>query len=106
MPDPQNADGRPHLAYFIADEERGGVSFVWSMEPGEPIEVCFGGYGEPMTYKIDLDEESHKNFLAYTRGGRDLMQMYKTICDNFYIEAIELKMQNKETRPFRLTEKD
>lgn len=47
----QSADGRPHLAYYDRDNS---LSFCWSGEMGEPIEVSSGGAGEPVTYLIHL----------------------------------------------------
>lgn len=42
-------DGTPHLAYFAE-----GVSFVWSGNIEHPIQVCPGGYGEPVVDTIDF----------------------------------------------------
>ncbi len=42
----QDADGRPYLAYFRKDLQ---VAFSWAGEPGEPVEVCYGGAGEPVS---------------------------------------------------------
>lgn len=37
------ADGTPHLTYFADD-----TSFVWSGSAERPVQVCPGGYGEPV----------------------------------------------------------
>jgi hypothetical protein len=37
------ADGTPHLSYFAGD-----TSFVWSGSAERPVQVCPGGYGEPV----------------------------------------------------------
>lgn len=36
-------DGTPHLTYYAGD-----TSFVWSGNIEHPIQVCPGGYGEPV----------------------------------------------------------
>lgn len=44
----QNADGYPHLAYF---DKATDTSYVWDgIRP--TIQVCPGGYGEPVTREI------------------------------------------------------
>lgn len=40
-------EGLPHPAYFSD-----GVSFVWSGHPEGEIQVCPGGYGEPVADRI------------------------------------------------------
>lgn len=47
------ADGTPHLAYFAE-----GVSFVWSGNAEHPIQVCPGGYGEPVADTVWFDPEA------------------------------------------------
>jgi hypothetical protein len=47
---PQNADNHAHFAYYDKAHE---VSFVWAGDPNEQIEVCPGGYAEPVQDTID-----------------------------------------------------
>jgi hypothetical protein len=47
---PQNADDHAHLAYYDKKHE---VSFVWAGNLDEMIEVCPGGYAEPVQDTID-----------------------------------------------------
>ena len=42
----QCADGKAHIAYFDPETQ---LSFVWSGDKNAMIEVCHGGYGEPVT---------------------------------------------------------
>lgn len=69
----QSADGRPHLTYFHTVEHdgagpippfAGGLSFCWSGEPDEPIEVADGGYGEPIRFRITWPTEPSRSPLA------------------------------------------
>ena len=67
----QNEDGVPHLAYF---NKEFNLSFVWSGQVGEPIDICPGGYGEPAVHQILMDtgqalkEASIHDWLAWFRG--------------------------------------
>lgn len=45
----RTGDGVAHLAYFDAPS---GLSFVWTGNPADPIEVSPGGYAEPITNVI------------------------------------------------------
>jgi hypothetical protein len=40
----RTGDGIPHLTYFDRDSQ---LSFVWTGNPQDPIEVEHGGYAEP-----------------------------------------------------------
>ena len=73
----QSLNGRPHLAYY--DE---GVSFVWSGSLTEPIEVCPGGYGEPVKARInllaDLGLVAH---MQTARTAKDVVRAFGDICE-------------------------
>jgi hypothetical protein len=48
----QNEDGRAHLAYFDKPHQ---LSFIWDCY--DPvIQVCYGGYGEPVTDTIEVTQ--------------------------------------------------
>jgi len=49
-PDRQGADGQPHFAYYDKAHE---LSFIWDGK-STTVEVCAGGYGEPVSDTIDL----------------------------------------------------
>lgn len=76
----QSRDGRPHLAYFIRER---GLSFVWSGEPNEMIEVCEGGYGEPPTWGVSprMLEEVTGLKLAQMYDASVLLAAFKRACD-------------------------
>lgn len=64
-------DGMVHLAYF--DKER-CVSFVWSGRMDHPIEVCPGGYAEPVVALIPSPNApglSLSGALAYLKAVSD-----------------------------------
>ncbi len=46
-------DGTAHVSYFDADRQ---LSFVWDGSLEHPIEVEAGGYGEPVTALLLVDE--------------------------------------------------
>lgn len=50
----QAADGTPHLTYYIRDRH---LSFVWDGETPY-IDVCIGGYAEPVYYRIPIEPVS------------------------------------------------
>lgn len=54
----QNADGQSHIAYF---DERTQASFVWD-GASDTIEVCIGGYGEPVDHVILAPEIGRGKF--------------------------------------------
>ena len=41
----QDADGTVYLGYFVPEHSAG---FTWSGDPHQPVEVCYGGMGEPV----------------------------------------------------------
>jgi hypothetical protein len=69
------ADGSAHLTYFAED-----TSFVWSGSAERPIQVCPGGYGEPVTDVIWPD------WMGYDPGDRALPTMlvrFRQSCDEY-----------------------
>lgn len=41
----QDANGTVYLAYYVPEHHAG---FCWSGDPSQPVEVCYGGMGEPV----------------------------------------------------------
>lgn len=62
----QAEDRKAHLAYFDPDSQ---LSFVWNGTKGQTVDVCHGGYGEPVTATLELtfhpDDMSFKAGLKY-----------------------------------------
>lgn len=58
-----NEDGQPHLAYF---DESFFISFVWSGIWDDPIQVCPGVYGAPVTDQIDVSYAAAEHFMHAT----------------------------------------
>ena len=82
---PQNADGTPHFAYFISEEHggpRGGVSFVWTGDYNQPIEMCIGGYGEPATIRVRMSEE----YVQFQDAPNllKILAQFQFICDSIW----------------------
>lgn len=70
----QAEDGKVHLAYFNADAN---VSFVWNGTNKNMIDVCPGGYGEPVRGYII----SGNNYSVMTV--ENAFKYFKEECDNF-----------------------
>ena len=81
----QSRDGRPHLAYYIRQLT---LSFVWSGEPGEDVEVCHGGYGEPpaATFPPSYIEQATGLKLAQMCDAHVLLAAFKQACDRWTSE--------------------
>lgn len=47
----ESANGRAHLTYYVAEES---LAFTWTGMPGHPIEVCHGGDGEPILWRVTV----------------------------------------------------
>ena len=77
---PQNADGTPHLTYFIKEGE---ASFVWSGDFDQPIQMCQGGYGEPVTMEIRIGLDAFAG-LEGTQPLVAIFERFKSICDNVW----------------------
>lgn len=79
---PQNADGTPHFAYFDLPTQ---LSFVWNGNFEQAIEVCWGGYAEPV-----IDHIEPRNYSSLGGGmaasAADWLNWFKVLCD-LYIES-------------------
>ena len=73
---PQNADDHGHFAYYDKEHE---VSFVWAGKPDEMIEVCPGGYAEPVQDTID-PREYHGSVAA---TAADWMVWFKAVAQTY-----------------------
>lgn len=52
-PEPHQAeDGTAHIAFF---DKESCTSFVWNLTQGTSVDVCPGGYGEPVQDQFGLD---------------------------------------------------
>jgi len=69
----QNEDGHPHFTYFDKPNQ---LSFIWNGLANE-IEVCQGGYGEPVIDRIDIHAEPDKQTAA------EWMLWFLAICRNY-----------------------
>lgn len=81
---PQNADGTAHFTYF---DEPTQLSFVWDGHSTH-IEVCWGGYGEPVIDQIDLQQYLPSLFEESDEGGTPIawLDWYALIC-RLYVES-------------------
>lgn len=77
----QNADGCPHFAYFDADLQ---LSFVWDGR-SDHIEVCYGGYGEPVSDRLPVDLTT----VRLTWPAFALMQ-FQVRCEQYVAEKLGL----------------
>jgi hypothetical protein len=82
---PQNADGTAHIAYFDKATE---TSFVWNGVE-DVVEVCRGGYGEPvsdtfplMTYAVD--------------NARTLLRSFEDACQRYLVAKIRERLFTKD----------
>lgn len=82
---PQNEDGTPHITYFDFLSQ---TSFVWDGESTQ-VEVCHGGYGEPVVDTIDVQQVYPSLFLDTDEGGKpkDWLQWFKVLCD-WYLDRV------------------
>lgn len=69
----EGADGTPHLTYYVDD-----VSFVWSGNIERPIQVCPGGYGEPVVDTIWPDNPDQLRGLW-----PDPLRWFRDACDDW-----------------------
>lgn len=76
----QSEDGRPHLTYYIWPHT---LSFVWAGEPDEEVEVCVGGYGEPVQFTFSPRTIEDVTGLKLTQmpDAPVLLAAFKTTCD-------------------------
>ena len=76
----QSRDGRPHLTYYIWPDT---LSFVWSGEPDEPVEVCHGGYGEPPAWRFTPEYIEDVSGLRWSQmnDASVLLAAFKQACD-------------------------
>lgn len=74
----QDANGRPYLAYFTE-----GYGFCWSGDLQQPVEVCYGGMGEPVmdTFEPDFEGKVDPNPFG-------ILRHFQYLCDR-YLEEIE-----------------
>lgn len=72
----QSADGRPHLSYYAEH-----TSFCWSGNPMEPVEVSYGGAGEPVTALIEMPVEPARATLE------EHADLFRTVCDQYLREV-------------------
>lgn len=78
----RQVDGDPCLVFFAAP-----WAFAWSGKPGDPIEVSYGGAGEPVTNLIDLGT----SYLGTTPGLRTAIQHFTEVCTSWaYTDEDEL----------------
>lgn len=74
----QNADDKPHLTYYLAER---GLSFVWDgVTPY--VDVCIGGYGEPVYHRIEIDR-SFLRLVHETLTGPAVLTAFGEICDRW-----------------------
>lgn len=74
------ADGTVHLAYFAED-----TSFIWSGSAERPIQVCPGGYGEPVTDTIEpIDVPAMAG--AHRMTLYQVMHTFRLVCDQYLRE--------------------
>lgn len=75
----QIGDGTPHLSYYLDGRN---LSFVWDGE-SDHIDVCIGGYAEPVYYEIPVEPVP----LVSVSG-------FKVICDRWAAENPEISEAN------------
>ena len=70
-------NGTPHLTYYRPEDD---LSFVWDGWLSHPIEVEFGGYGEPVIATIDP-----RPLMAEDGPGSwgDLFEWFANRCDEW-----------------------
>lgn len=71
----QNADGRPHFAYYY---KQGELSFVWDGNLEHSIEVCPGGYGEPVDDHIELSRSPMPKMFPH-----QWLEWFAQVCDTY-----------------------
>lgn len=71
----QAEDGGSHVAFF---DERSQASFVWD-GVSETIQVCIGGYGEPVDHTIPAPFGGGDNMLT-GRTFRAVMEQFARLC--------------------------
>jgi len=83
-----------HFWYFI---EEGEVGFAWTGRWSDPMEVSFGGFGEPPTYRAKLTPHGLRE-----RKPRDWTRWFKRKCDLWVernslvcAEALEVKIEDR-----------
>lgn len=84
---PENDDGTAHFAYYNVELL---LSFCWSGDLDRPVQVSYGGYGEPVVREYDADL-----FAPYTtevKGTLDLLRAFKRFCDD--IVSVERIIQD------------
>jgi hypothetical protein len=70
-------NGTPHLTYFRADDQ---LSFNWDGTMSSPIEVEYGGYGEPVIATIEpTDVPALHSGLTLA----DLFPTFTAVCDEW-----------------------
>ena len=74
---PQNADDQAHFAYY---DKAHDVSFVWAGNPDECIEVCPGGYAEPV--QDTIHPRSHNvSFVSSDPAG--WLDWFESVCGTY-----------------------
>lgn len=69
----QNTDGTPHFTYYIKEDL---LSFIWDGK-STYIEVCHGGYGEPVTDTISVYPPGRMTPAA-------ALAWFQEICDHYW----------------------
>lgn len=70
-------DDRPRLTYFISATQ---LSFHWGGQIGDPIEIEWGGDGEPV---IDFIRVYGSLTLRNMSSPSELLAWFKAICDEW-----------------------
>ncbi len=76
----QGIDGTPALYYF--DHPR-LLAFLWSGNYNAPIEVSFGGFGEPVVWKFNFYD--HRPSSAGIAGTYGLTTAFALVCQDWML---------------------
>jgi len=68
----QDADGNVYLAYYVPERQAG---FCWSGDYTQPVEVAYGGMGEPV--------EDRFHMTPHLTDPSGFLAAYKRACDEF-----------------------
>lgn len=68
----QNADGTPHFTYYVSEHL---LSFVWDGR-SNCIEVCHGGYGEPVVEIIPIETPEPSTPAVY-------LTWFRMVCNRY-----------------------
>jgi hypothetical protein len=92
-----DADGQPHFTYYRKDLD---WSFNWSGDFNDSIQVCEGGYGEPVSWCLVAEENSWMSYWI-AKGEPEVhplffLEAFQWFCDQF----VEAKRMTDEQDTF------